>query len=457
MLRDDSFLVPSMVASDVLAARWMAASRAALQAREQLSDLLHSLLFFSLLSLVSTYLFVIQLLVHHIVLGDPLPNTISVSTMLSAFLRSFVLLIAQRSIQSLFRCSCSIVEHLHVHQDHDLAIGQIEADPPKEERSEDDPPPADVDMFENPSFVSTEYKDDRAAVNLANVASHANTQAHPKNRGCKPCRGRRPAFSKRRTGRRDGYQRGLSLTRTAVVPLNAWPHLVPTPSIQAQDPIAHLRASTFLGARQEVSRLRGGDFKILNAGSNRFAPLHVERTKDEDDYQDDIEECQRHDLDENSSNHIVQPPMEILNSRPVEPSTSHPLAQLVAFLDSETDSDADEGSTDDAASDESSTTPVVPSTIHTKSIISPAGSASERVQPHAPRSHEINDTDSELATDGGSDTTYDNSTEMPWEEDDWAERKLLGIRLLSWTRTRVQLMYKQGGGEVQYFVGREML
>lgn len=392
----------------------------------------------------------------------------SAINMLPAFVQRFILPLAQRSIQSLIRCSCFIIDQLHVHPGHGSALESIEGNLPKDAASTKKSYQAYLDVFESPCFVSTDYKDDRAAVNLANIASHANSHTHKKNCECKPCRDRRPAFPRSGAGRRYGYRGTPIQTRTAAVALDCLSQSVSTPLVQGQESAWKSRPSKL---SQEVlpavSRLRVGNFRNLQAGSNRFAPLHVERTKDEGDYERSTDERDDHNSDDVLGNHSAQPILKDDGGHPQESSTCYSLAPPMARLDSwlETDldnidlnaADPEDNGLGDIDPGHCSATSAVPSTHHDRSITVRPRNISRRLHARVPYNHASNTIHSDGATNGASKTPDDQSKLMPWNEDNWAERKELGVRGLSWTTTRLLLRYTHGEDEVEYFVGRDVL
>lgn len=374
-----------------------------------------------------------------------------------AFVQRVGLLVADVSAERLVRGCHFILDHLHVRPNHDLALGPTGGDHPEDGRSVEDSQRAYVDVFEHPCFVSTEYKDDRAAVNLANIACHAITLAHAKSCECKACRDRRHAFPNHGTGRRYGYRGTPIRTRTAAVDLASLFKSVSSER-KSKKSVANTRASApCRGAPLQKSRLRGGDLKILKAGSNRFAVLDVEKTQDEDDYEQDVEEHHDNELAETASNYSALLPVAIPSLHPGESSASHPLAQLVAAFNSQTDRDADDNDLDHSGSNDDPATGPLPATAHLKSTAGPAGRVSERARPGTLDLYQGNPFHPATAIDRGSNATDIDSKEMPWEEDDWAQRMVPGVGLLSWTRTRLLLRYKQGEEDVEYFVGTEML
>lgn len=129
----------------------------------------------------------------------------------------------------------------------------------------------------------------------------------------------------------------------------------------------------------------------------------------------------------------------------------HPLAQRVAPLD------PDDTDLEDNDHIDKSATALIPTPACSKSIKPHTSSPPKLVHPAAFHSHQNKPALSEIAIHGGSETSADFSRQMPWEEDNWAERKVWGVRCLSWTRTRLALRYTQGDGEVEYLVESQML
>lgn len=129
--------------------------------------------------------------------SSPCINSVG-TTMVYAFFPRCVARVAgdavQRSVDILIRCTDMVVHQLYVHPDQRHAIGQITIHPAKDESPTIESPPAYDDMFENPIFIGTDYKDDRALANITNITSHANTLVHAKNCSCKKCRDRRDTF-----------------------------------------------------------------------------------------------------------------------------------------------------------------------------------------------------------------------------------------------------------------------
>jgi hypothetical protein len=281
--------------------------------------------------------------------------------MLSVSLQRLGLLVAQVTADSLARGFHNIVDYFHVPHVNGSAFERIEGDHLHEGRRHNDPPPAYFDIFENPCFVSTEYKDDRAAVNLIKTASHASALAHAKRCECKPCRDRRPTFHKRGTGRRYGYQGTPTRTRTAAVGLaalsqSASAHETPSRNIirMSQDSESQ-DGETPLQSPAQESRLRGGDLDIWRAVCDRFSDLEVERPQhdagNEQDRREDGGEHEADDLDETwTCNHASLPPIEWATLHIKEPWTTHPLGQLATAFDGQNDnndSDLDDDSNSD--------------------------------------------------------------------------------------------------------------
>jgi hypothetical protein len=372
--------------------------------------------------------------------------------MILPFLPRFASQIAERSIETFIRCSCFVIARLHTPPHPGLAIRKIEA-----EFITDRPLAADLllsyaDVFEKPRFIRSEHTDDRAVANRDNIAYHVNTRVHVKKCECKTCRDRKPAFRKGATGRRDGSRRTPMHTRAAAADLASFWQSTSATDTESQDSIADTGSgNTFPKAPPEASRLRGGDLKSPTAGSNRFAVLQVEKSMDEDDDLGHTAESHEQDSDGNSSNHLPQSFCGGAINHPKEPPPSYPLAEIGAICDSDTDSDInpvalDDSDLNDDDSDNSSATAPAPSPIPNKSIASPTKSTSLRL--HLPRLRILENptANSNTAAHGTSETSEDSSKSMPWKEDDWAERKVLGVRCLSWTRTRVLFGYKQGEG-----------
>lgn len=379
--------------------------------------------------------------------------------MILPFVPRFILLIVQRSIERFIRCSCVIVDQLHVHLDHGCVVGQIPPDHSKHGKPADTSLPPYVDVFEKPYFVSTDYKDDRAAVNLANIASHAGTQAHVKNCECKSCRDRRPALPKGATGRRHGYKGAPIRTRTTAVDLDPSWQFVATPEQESQKSVANLRVGkSSPGLLPQRPRLRGGDLRNLISGSNRFASLPIERTKDEDDYHPNAKDLpglySTKALNSCSVGVREKSSDDSAEGSPVGLS----LAQLTALLEYEVDSDLEDDDLDSSDTDDGSSPPAFPVTAHTKSVTPHPYTPATQAQPPCPiRTRESNTILSDTATDGGSQTADENSRLMPWEEDDWEERKVLGARALCWTRSRVLCRYRHGEGKLDWFEGEKVL
>ena len=191
----------------------------------------------------------------------------------------------------------------------------------------------------------------------------------------------------------------------------------------------------------------------MDPSFNRFAALDVERTKDEDEDEDDHEhknkQDQYYDSAKNPSDSLAWPLHERADDYTEQSSSPHALADLVALLDNNnTDGDLDATGSEDGSSDDSASAPVSPTA---KICMDPW----QLHTPHLGR-HETSAFCSDHAIDGGSQTAEDVSRHMPWEEDDWDERKEWGIRALGWTRTRMLWRCTQGE-EVEFFVGKEML
>lgn len=259
--------------------------------------------------------------------------------MLPAFVHRLILAIAQCLIQSLIHCSCFLADQFNVHSDHTYPPERNEEDildraSPKKSRQ------ACVDVFENPCFISTDYKDDRAAVKLAKISSHLKSRIHKRYCECKSCRDRRPAFPGYGTGRRYGYRGTPIQTRTAAIALDRLlqPGSMPNPQCQ-QSSLKPCHGKISHTGPPAVPRLGGGRLTNLQAGSNRFALLEVERTKDEVDYQPTKEICGDHFLRSLSSKHSAQSLVEDQDGSSEKSSTPYPLLPLNALLDSLTNSD----------------------------------------------------------------------------------------------------------------------
>lgn len=382
--------------------------------------------------------------------------------MVFAFVQRFGQHVAEASIDNLLRCSHFIVDKLHVDTDHRLAVGQVqaEASPTEDGRPEDESPPAYEEFFESACFISTQYKDDRAVVKQDNIASHASTRAHSKNCECKGCRDRRRTFHKGGTGRRHGYRGTPISTRTAATDLAAWRQSLPKPDLPSQQSITNSSISRLpQKALSLPSRLRGGDFQLLEPGSNRFAALHVERTKDEEEYQQCADKHNDHDGNNGSSTYSAQPADEIsFLHQPEEFSITDTLWHQMAAFDNWSDTNADDSDLAGKGSDDkanASTAMPAGLSIETNLSVSSSDSEDTRVctlwKPKKKNFVPVTTLLPDPPTAGSS------SEEMPWEEDDWQERELLGVRLLTWTRTRLLLRYTQGADEVEIFVNSEVL
>ncbi|KAF7505791.1 hypothetical protein GJ744_000462 [Endocarpon pusillum] len=382
--------------------------------------------------------------------------------MVFAFVQRFGQHVAGASIDNLLRCSHFIVDKLHVDTDNRLAVGQVQADasPTKDGQPEDESPPAYEEFFESPCFISTQYKDDRAVVKQDNIASHAGTPAHAKNCECKGCRDRRRPFQKSGTGRRHGYRGTPISTRTAATDLAAWRQSLPKPELQSQQSSTN---SPITGLPQEAlsqpSRLRGGDFQVLEPGSNRFAALHVERTKDEGEYQQSADKQNDHESNNGSSTYSAQPTDETsILHQPEEFSITDTLWHQMAAFDNWSDANADDSDLAGKGSDDrANASTAMPAGLSIKTNLSVSSSDSEDARVWTlwkPKKKNFVPVTTLLP---GPRTAQGASEEMPWEEDDWQERELLGVRLLSWTRTRLLLRYTQGDDAVEYFVNSEVL
>ena len=382
--------------------------------------------------------------------------------MVFAFVQRFGQHIAEASIENLLHCSHFIVDKLHVDTDDRLAVGQVQAEAnlPNDGRPEDESPPAYEEFFESPCFISTQYKDDRAVVKLDNIASHAGTPAHAKNCECKGCRDRRRTFHKGGTGRRLGYRGTPISTRTAAVDLAAWRRPLPKPDLQNQLSITNSPLSRVSQKALSLpSRLRGGNLHVQEPGSNRFAALHVERTKDEEEHQQSTDKHDDHDSNNDPSTHSTHPANETPDlHQPEEFSITDTLWHQMAAFDNWSDTNADDSDLAGKDSDDkanASTAMLARLSIKTN----PSVSNSDSKHAHLctlwkPKKRIFVPVTTLLR---GPRTAGGASEEMPWEEDDWQERGILGVRLLSWTRTRLLLRYTQGDEEVKYFVDSEVL
>jgi hypothetical protein len=417
--------------------------------------------------------------------------------MVLAYVQRLILLVVCNSIEKLIRRCCRLAEQLHLHSGHGIVIDQFDQDVSKVSSPKGKSPQAYVDIFENPHFISTDYKDDRAFVNLANAASHVKTTAHTKNCECHLCRDQRPTFTNGSVGRRSGSRKATKKTKWAPMELDNMPSFVfdddriPLPSnpkIRAcepsseapllKDPISltseptlqayesspeapllnHTTLPTcqpdlsacqwFSEAPLKDSRLRRGNLRVLNSTSNRFAALAVERTEDEDDHEYNIEQDRYHDSEDSSNVSPASPLVARADDHPEKCFSLHPLAELVALLDDETDSDLDASDLEDDFDAYSASAPV---SSMAETITTPW-----QLHPPSVDRHGTNAARSDYARDGGSHTTQDKSRQMPWEEDDWTARKTLGVRALGWTRTRMLWRCTQGE-KLELFVGEEML
>jgi hypothetical protein len=230
-------------------------------------------------------------------------------------------------------------------------------------------------------------------------------------------------------------------------------------SIQNQTAIVDIQESQ---APQEAllqsPRLRGGDIKILIVGPNRFALLPVERTKDEDDDQDSTEECQSHSSDEISSIHSGHSPVEKQVIQPQKSSITQPLVEMINIVDSQSDAGIDDLALnlDNSHADNTSKNTPESSKARPESNATNPQSAADQAQFNPITPHNLRTACSGGATDGNNSQTPDDSSKpMLWEEDNWSDRKVLGVRALSWTRSRLLLKYRQGAEDVAYFVERE--
>jgi hypothetical protein len=342
--------------------------------------------------------------------------------MVFASLQRVGLLVAQVAVESIVRGCHTIVDYFYVPTDGRFTVRRIEGD--QLEGGQNDPPPAYSDVFENSSFVSTDYKDDRAAVNLTNSASHANTLAHAKRCECKTCRDRKPAFRKRGTGRRYGYQGTPIHTRTAPVELAALSQCRSTSQAPSADLVRNTRISEkFPESPPQESRLRGGDLQILRAVCNRFAILEVEKTQDEEDPEQHGAEHDDDDIDETwCGNPSTLPPIEIPTLHPEEPLASHPLAQLATALDNQTDNDADDSDLDDRDIQDFDNT-ILPATANLQTTTRAATCTSMRRLARWPLDvYHRGDFRRFTAIAAASDSLRHGSDEMPWElEDDDAD------------------------------------
>jgi hypothetical protein len=305
---------------------------------------------------------------------------IFISPMVFASVQRVGLLVAQITADGLVRGCHNIVDYFHVPDVNNSAVGQIGGGHTNEGIQQNDPPPANFDVFENPCFVSTEYKDDRAAMNLIKTASHASTLAHAKRCDCKPCRDRRPAFHKRGTGRRYGYQGTPIRTRTAAVGLaalsqSASTHETPSRNIVRKSQGSESQGSesqgsesqgsesqnseTFSESPMQEARLRGGDLQLWRAVCDRLSDFEAEKPHDDAHNEQDGGEHW-------TGNHSTLPPIEILTLHPEEPSASHLLAPLAASLEGQTDDDdgADSDSDIDNNDHEDIANTILPSTAH---------------------------------------------------------------------------------------------
>jgi hypothetical protein len=213
---------------------------------------------------------------------------------------------------------------------------------------------------------------------------------------------------------------------------------------------------------------------IFIIGPNRFASLPVERTKDEIKDEQDRHWNQGQSDNGTSSNARPKRRVQHPDGHSRDASPLHRFAELVALLDGESDSELDGGvdlADTDTVTDtgDISTISTLPSPTLNNSIPVPAtDSITFPKHPHLfqrrphlldPFEPNIHAVCSDTATDGWSETGEDRSRQMPWEEDDWEERRMFGVRALSWSRTRVVAGYKQGkmllmgeeGGVVRYF------
>ncbi len=386
--------------------------------------------------------------------------------MVFAFVQRFGQHIAEASFDGLVHSSHFIVNKLHVSTDRRRAAGAVgevqpKASLSKDGRPEEQFPPVYEELFESPCFISAHYKDDRAVVKLDNIASHTKIRAHAKNCECKCCRDRGRAFHKGGTGRRYGYRGTPISTRTAPTDLVALRQLSSKPDLQSQQSIANYPLSRFpQKTPSRRSRLRGGNLQILEPGSNRFAVLHVERTKDEEESQQSADKHHDNDSNDDSSSNSAQRPDETLDHHPKPEAFSltdtlwHQLAAFDNWSDTNVDDSDFAGGDSDDNDNASIATPAALSSTINLSV-----SNSESKQPHLCTlwRHRKKAFLPLTALVPGSQTASATAEEMPWEEDDREERETLGPRVLSWTRTRLLLRYTQGEEEVEYFVDREVL
>lgn len=389
---------------------------------------------------------------HHLLFGSHHHHhqtSFHTSSMNFPFVSRFIEQIAQRSMENFIRFSCFIVDRLHVHSKHGLTVGRTVPEVPKKAGRTGTIGPtngaatgtqpstkpgqksipsaiASPDIHEDPCFTGSDDRDNRAAVNLDRISSHANNRSHAKGCECDPCRDKKHAFSKFGSVRRRG---------PCLAPIRA---RMP-PRTEAQGKIL----SRKLQARRQVPKRRRLDLGSLQDDSNRFALLPVERTGDGEDSEPDTEAL----LDSDAVKIAWQ------DAPPKRFPTPFPIDTWTSLLDNETDSELD---TTDSESEAPPTPPPFPTTAdnNNQSLLLHLNTAFNHPHTSSCPCRLVNLAQSDVATDGGSDSSADHSKLMPWEEDDWAgRRKELGIRALGWTNTRTACKDRQGAAEVEVFVG----